>query len=301
MKVTTVTQSDENDGDASKAQIELPRFRPVTASALHERARQLRLDILEVISHAPMGHYSSSLSCAEILVTLYHHVLRLRRSDPDWQDRDRFLLGKGHVAVALWPLFAELDFFPQAWLQTFGQLGSKLTDHPDMHRAPGVDFSSGSLGHNLSVGLGMALAARRRQIDHRIYVLLGDGEIHEGQVWEAAMAAAHYKAANLVAIVDANGSCADGPAESVMGIEPLAERFASFGWHSLEVDGHDAATLMGAFAQASQCVDKPVCIVARTLKGKGISFMEASPREWHLGALNGADLERARQEIREAE
>src|SRR5690606_1708241 len=146
-------------------------------------------------------HYSSSLSCAEILVTLYHHVLRLRRGEPGWPDRDRFLLGKGHVAVALWPLFAELEFFPASWLQTFGKLDSKLTDHPDMHRAPGIDFSSGSLGHNLSVGLGMAIAARRRQKDHRVYVLLGDGEIHEGQVWEAAMAASHYRAGNLVAIV----------------------------------------------------------------------------------------------------
>lgn len=157
---------------------DLERLRVVTAKELVKRSQELRLEILEVISHAPMGHYSSSLSCAEILVTLYHHVLRLRRGEPDWPERDRFLLGKGHVAVALWPLFAELDFFPRAWLETFGELGSKLTDHPDMHRAPGVDFSSGSLGHNLSVGLGMALAARRRQQDHQVYVLLGDGEIH---------------------------------------------------------------------------------------------------------------------------
>ena len=279
---------------------DLQRLRPVTAEALVERSRQLRLEILEVISHAPMGHYSSSLSCAEILVTLYHHVLRLRRGEPDWPDRDRFLLGKGHVAVALWPLFAELDFFPRAWLETFGQLDSKLTDHPDMHRAPGVDFSSGSLGHNLSVGLGMAMAATRRGKDHRVYVLLGDGEIHEGQVWEAAMAASHYQASNLVAIVDSNGSCADGPTESVMSIEPLMERFERFGWHSIEVDGHCPEALMQAFAEAMESKDKPVCIVARTLKGKGISFMESSPREWHLGALSGEDLERARREIREA-
>ncbi|MEZ5554238.1 transketolase [Haliea sp.] len=296
-----MTQSkDMSSAETRGARDVLPRLRPVTADALQERARQLRLDILDVISHAPMGHYSSSLSCAEILVTLYHHVLRLRRGEPGWDDRDRFLLGKGHVAVALWPLFAELEFFPQTWLRTFGQLDSKLTDHPDMHRAPGVDFSSGSLGHNLSVGLGMALAARRRGKDHRIYVLLGDGEIHEGQVWEAAMAAAHYKVGNLVAIVDANGSCADGPTESVMGIEPLAERFSSFGWHSIEVDGHDSGPLMQAFEGAMRVTDQPVCVVARTLKGKGISFMEASPREWHLGALNGADLEQARREIREA-
>ncbi|HUH37289.1 MAG TPA: transketolase [Spongiibacteraceae bacterium] len=284
----------------AKVSNQLERLREVDAMELAERSRQLRLDILDVISHAPMGHYSSSLSCAEILVTLYHHVLRLRRGEPGWPDRDRFLLGKGHVAVALWPLFAELEFFPGSWLQTFGKLDSKLTDHPDMHRVPGIDFSSGSLGHNLSVGLGMAIAARRRQKDHRVYVLLGDGEIHEGQVWEAAMAASHYRAGNLVAIVDANGSCADGPTESVMSIEPLTERFASFGWLSIEVDGHDPQALMDAFAQAMMSGDKPVCIVARTLKGKGISFMEASPREWHLGALSGEDLEQARREIRGA-
>ena len=278
----------------------MARLREVSAEELAERSRQLRLDILDVISHAPMGHYSSSLSCAETLITLYHHVLRLRKADPAWPDRDRFLLGKGHVAVALWPLFAELDFFPESWLQTFGKLDSKLTDHPDMHRAPGIDFSSGSLGHNLSVGLGMAMAAKRRQKDHRVYVLLGDGEIHEGQVWEAAMAASHYRAGNLVAIVDANGSCADGPTEAVMNIEPLAERFGSFGWRTIEVDGHDTQALMTAFAQAMEPSDKPACIIARTLKGKGISFMEASPREWHLGALNGEDLERARNEIRGA-
>ncbi len=285
---------------SKKTSKELARLRKVTAKELAERSRQLRLEILDVISHAPMGHYSSSLSCAEILVTLYHHVLRLRRGEPDWPERDRFLLGKGHVAVALWPLFVELDFFPASWLETFGTLGSKLTDHPDMHRAPGIDFSSGSLGHNLSVGLGMAIAARRRQKDHRVYVLLGDGEIHEGQVWEAAMAASHYRAGNLVAIVDANGSCADGPTESVMSIEPLTERFSSFGWRSVEVDGHDPQALMEAFASTMQANDKPVCIVARTLKGKGISFMEAAPREWHLGALSGDDLEQARREIREA-
>jgi transketolase len=280
--------------------VTLDRFRATSAEEITARAKELRLEILEVISHAPMGHYSSSLSCAEILATLYKYVLRLREGDPSWCDRDRFLLGKGHVAVALWPLFTELGFFPSSWLETFGSLDSKLTDHPDMHRAPGIDFSSGSLGHNLSVGLGMAMAAKRRGFDHRIYVLLGDGEIHEGQVWEAAMAAGHYRADNLVAIVDANGSCADGPTESVMSIEPLTERFTSFGWHCVEVDGHDARALMRAFELASQSPGKPFCIVARTLKGKGISFMEASPREWHLGALMGEDLLKAKQEIQEA-
>lgn len=278
----------------------LERYRPVSVEALCEKSKQLRLDILNLIEGAGLGHYSSSLSAAEILVSLYHHVLRLRRGDPEWFDRDRFLLGKGHIAVALWPLLAGLDYFPKDWLRTFGGFDSRLTDHPDMLRSPGIDFSSGSLGHNLSVGLGMALAARHRSADHRIYVLLGDGEMHEGQVWEAVMAAAHHKASNLVAIIDANGSCGDGATESVMSIEPLEQRFVSFGWRCLEVDGHDPEALMTAFAQVEQASDQPTCIVARTLKGKGISFMETSPREWHLGALGPQDLERARQEILEA-
>jgi transketolase len=287
--------------DEEPDKLRLDRFRSITTDELRSRSKQLRLDILSVIANAPMGHYSSSLSSAEILITLYHHVLRLRKGDPTWSDRDRFLLGKGHIGVALWPLFAELEFFPREWLDSFGGLDSKLTDHPDMLRTPGVDFSSGSLGHNLSVGLGMALASRIQKKDHRIYVLLGDGEMHEGQVWEAIMAASHYKAGNLVAIVDANGSCGDGPTEDVMSIEPLVQRFTSFGWSCSEVDGHDPEVLMNAFSDAMTDSDTPSCIVARTLKGKGISFMEASPREWHLGSLGPQDLEQARQEIAESD
>lgn len=278
----------------------LTRYRTVSADALHERSQQLRLEILGLIEGSGLGHYSSSLSAVEVLVTLYRHVLRLKQSDPEWNERDRFLLGKGHIAVALWPLLAELDYFPNDWLKTFGHFDSKLTDHPDMLRSPGIDFSSGSLGHNLSVGLGMALAARHRGTDHRIYVLLGDGEMHEGQIWEAIMAAGHHKTGNLIAIVDANGTCGDGATESVMSIEPLEQRFNGFGWRCIDTDGHDIDALMQAFSQIPEDSDQPTCIVARTLKGKGISFMEAAPRDWHLGSLGPKDLEQARKEIMEA-
>ncbi|BBX01521.1 transketolase [Mycolicibacterium moriokaense] len=276
----------------------LERYRPVTAAELQRKADWLRLEILRLISFAGLGHYSSSLSAAEVLVTLYGHVLRLRKGDPAWPRRDRFLLGKGHIAVALWPLLAELEYFPEDWLQTFGSLDSRLTDHPDMLRTPGIDFSSGSLGHNLSVGLGMALAARMRGQDHRTFVLTGDGELHEGQIWEAAMAAAHYGVGNLVAIVDANGSCGDGHTEEVMSIEPLSKRFEAFGWRCIEVDGHDAEALLAAFAELPPpSAVTPTCVIARTRKGKGLAFMEKAPRDWHLGNLGPLDLEAARAEI----
>ncbi len=279
----------------------LERYRAISAEEVREKSRQLRLDILKLIDCAGLGHYSSSLSAVEILVTLYHHVLRLKRGEADWPERDRFLLGKGHIAVALWPIFAELGYIPRDWLPTFGDFDSKVTDHPDMLRTPGIDFSSGSLGHNLSVGLGMALAARQKGADNRVFVLLGDGEIHEGQVWEAVMAGAHYKLGNLVAIVDANGTCGDGPTNEVMQIDPLDKRFEAFGWRCLEVDGHDPQALLDTFAQLPDTTnEQPTCIVARTLKGKGVSFMELAPREWHLGFLGPEDLDQAQREIKEA-
>ncbi len=183
----------------------LDRGRPVTDAALLRRADWIRLQTLDLIAQAGLGHYSSTFSCAEIVAALYYRELRLRPSEPRWADRDRFLLGKGHAATGLWPVLADLGFYPQDWLKQFGRVGSPLNDHPNMKLAPGIDFSSGSLGHNLSVGTGMALAGRLSGRDYRTFVLTGDGELQEGQVWEAAMAASHYKLGNLVAIVDANG------------------------------------------------------------------------------------------------
>ena len=286
--------------ETAPGDVELSRERVVTEEEMRERARWLRMEILRVIQDAGLGHYSSTFSCAELFSVLYYRTMRLRPQDPQWVDRDRFLLGKGHVAVGLWPILADLGYFPQSWLDDFGKLGAPLTDHPDMRTSPGVDFSSGALGHNLSVGVGMALAARRLGRDHRTFVLLGDGELHEGQVWEAAMAASHYQLGNLIAVVDANGSCGDGPTSSVMNIEPIGDRFAAFGWSTTEIDGHDVGAVMGAFdALPPPESDRPVCVVARTLKGKGVSFMEAAPRDWHLGFLGPVDYERALDEIKQ--
>ena len=278
----------------------LERNRAADPEGLRRAAEELRLKVIEVVDRAGLGHYSSTFSAAEILTVLYRHSLRLKPADPAWPDRDRFLLGKGHIAVGLWPLLADLGFFPAEWLETFGKMGARLQDHPDMNGVPGIDFSSGSLGHNLSVGVGMAIAARLQKRDHRVFVMLGDGELHEGQIWEAAMSAPHFRLGNLVAIVDANGSCASGETSTIMNIEPVAGRFEAFGWRTKEIDGHDVRAVMGALDGLPDPLDeRPTCIVARTLKGKGVSFMESAPRKWHVGFLGTADRDRAISEIKE--
>lgn len=276
----------------------LDRGRPATVEELRNRADWLRIEVIKMIDGAGLGHYSSTFSCAEILSVLYYQALRIDPANPQWDDRDRFLLGKGHVAVGLWPILCDLGYFGSAELRSFGYIGSRLGDHPDMRKAPGVDFSSGSLGHNLSVGLGMALAARLRGSDHRTFVLTGDGEINEGQVWEAAMAASHYRLGSLVAIVDANGYIGSGPTSELMSIEPLGRRFEAFGWHVIELDGHDVAALVGACAELPDPGgDKPVCIIARTRKGKGVTLMEEAPRAWHVGCLTPEQRDAAIAEI----
>jgi transketolase len=265
---------------------------------IRARARFLREETVRLIAIAKTGHYASSFSCAEILAVLYDGVLRLRRGEPGWPGRDRFLLGKGHAAVALYPLLAGLDYFPASDLDGYAGLGSPFGDHPDMRRVPGIDFSSGSLGHALSAGLGMALAAPLTGQDYDVYVLLGDGELHEGQVWEAAMAAAHRRTRNLIAIVDRNEYCLDGVVEEVVGLEPLAEKWTAFGWQATTVDGHDVDALLGVFAAlaADTARDRPAVVIANTVKGKGVGFMEREPG-WHLGYLDPVDEERVLAEI----
>jgi transketolase len=267
--------------------------------AIRARAQFLREETVRLISIAKTGHYASSFSCAEILAVLYDGVLRLRRGEPDWPGRDRFLLGKGHAAVALYPLLAGLDYFPAADLDGYAGLGSPFGDHPDMRRIPGIDFSSGSLGHALSAGLGIALAAPLTGHDYAVYVLLGDGELHEGQVWEAAMAAAHRRVPNLIAIVDRNEYCLDGVVEDVVGLEPLAEKWTAFGWLVTSVDGHDVDALLETFAglAADGARDRPAVVIANTVKGRGVGFMEREPG-WHLGYLDPADEERVLAELR---
>jgi transketolase len=265
----------------------LERGRPVTSAELSRRADWIRLRTVDLIAQAGLGHYSSTFSCAEIFATLYYHTMRLRPGQPDWPDRDRFLLGKGHVATGLWPVLADLGYYPQDWLKQFGSIGSPLNDHPNMRLAPGIDFSSGALGHNLSVATGMALAGRLSGREYRTFILTGDGELQEGQVWEAAMAASHYQLGNLIAIVDANGFSGSGPTSEAMNIEPLADRFTAFGWLTQEIDGHDVDVLTTAFDNlpdpASQ---QPVCVIARTRKGHGAALLEKAPQAWHLGLLS---------------
>jgi len=265
----------------------LERGRPVTDAELLRRADWIRLRTVDLVAQAGLGHYSSTFSCAEILATLYYRALRLRPDEPRWDNRDRFLLGKGHVATGLWPVLADLGYYPQDWLKQFGKVGSPLNDHPNMRLAPGIDFSSGSLGHNLSVGTGMALAGRLSGLDYRTFVLTGDGELQEGQIWEAAMAASHYKLGNLVAIVDANGFSGSGPTSQAMNIEPLGRRFEAFGWTVREIDGHDVAVVKSTLdTLPDPSGEQPVVIIARTRKGHGVEFMEKQPQAWHLGLLN---------------
>lgn len=273
----------------------LPRNRAADLRDLERKADWVRLETIRLVEIARSGHYSSVFSCAEMFAALYYHTLRLKPTEPRWEDRDRFLLGKGHAAIGQYPILAELGYFPADWLDTYTRLGSALGDHPDMNKVPGCDFSSGSIGHNLSVGVGMALAAKMRGRDYLTWVMLGDGELAEGQVWEAAMAAGHYGLSNLIGIVDANGMGLDGDTGDVMGIEPVAAKFASFGWSTDEIDGHDMAAVVAAFDRAQEA-DRPHMIVARTRKGKGVGFMETTPY-WHLGYLGPADKAVAVAEI----
>lgn len=264
---------------------------------IESRAAMIRRETIRLIGIAKSGHYTSVYSAAEILATLYSGVMRIGE-DPDWPQRDRLILSKGHVAVGVYPLLAERGYIAADLLDGYTRLGNPLGDHPDMRRVPGIDFSSGSLGHGLSIGVGMARAARLRRYDEtRIWVLLGDQELNEGQIWEAAQAASHFRSGNLCAIVDRNQMGLDGGTEETMSVEPIGGRFEAFGWRVLEVDGHNpaalASTLMGLPAPTG---DRPVCVVAHTVKGKGVSYMELS-RRWHLGYLAPADAADALREL----
>jgi len=270
-----------------------------TLERIREKALFVREETVRLISIAKTGHYASTFSCAEILAALYYGVMRLKAGDPSWPERDRLLFGKGHAAVGVYPILVDWDFFDRGILDEYTRLGNPLGDHPDMRRVPGIDFSSGSLGHALSAGLGMCLAARRQSLEFNAYVLLGDGELHEGQVWEAAMAASHHKVRDLIAIVDRNGFSLDGEVDDIISVEPLAERWRSFGWEVHEVDGHDVAALYRCLKSVADDPVRsgPAVIIAQTVKGKGISYMEAEPG-WHLGWLDADDESAALRELR---
>jgi transketolase len=266
--------------------------------SIRERALFIRRETIRLISIAKTGHYASAFSCAEILAVLYYGVMRLRRGEPDWPDRDRFLFGKGHAAAALYPVLADWDFFPGEWLDDYTRIGSAFGDHPDMRRIPGIDFSSGSLGHALSAGLGMTLAGRLDRRDYNVFVLLGDGELHEGQVWEAALAAAHHRTSRLIAVIDRNEYSLDGPVDDVIRVEPVLRKWRAFGWDVCEVDGHDVEELLTTIRGLvnDEARTRPALVVARTVKGKGVSFME-NELGWHLGYLAPEDEARALAEL----
>lgn len=272
---------------------------PEQIAYLQERAQFVRLETVRLISIAKVGHYTSVFSCAEIFAALYYDAMRLRHGEPKWDGRDRFLMGKGHAAVGLYPILVDWGFFDKSVLDGYTRLGNPLGDHPDMRKVAGVDFSSGSIGHALSGGFGMAMGARLQDQAFDVYVLLGDGEMHEGQVWEAAMAAAHYKTANLIAIIDRNGYQLDGKVDDIIGIEPLGDKWRAFGWEVHEVDGHDVAAVARLLRQlkADEQRQKPVCVIAKTVKGKGVEYMETEPG-WHLGWLAEEDERLAIEEIK---
>ncbi|HEY6496401.1 MAG TPA: transketolase [Trebonia sp.] len=264
---------------------------------LAERATFIRLETLRLARIAGAGHYSGTFSCAELLAALYYRELRVNPADPGWPDRDRFVLSKGHAAIGLYPVLADLGYFDPAELDGYTRLGSPYGDHPDMRKVRGADFSSGSLGHGLSVGVGMALGGRLAGRDFRTYVMVGDGELAEGQVWEAAMAASHFRLGRLVCIVDRNQLCLDGRTEDVMGVEPLDERFASFGWQVQRIDGHDLKAILGAFDRLDDSSGKPHVIIADTVKGKGVARMELD-LDWHVGILSPEDHAAVEAELR---
>ncbi len=259
-------------------------------------AKRLRRSIVAMIGKAGSGHPGGSLSAVEIVTTLYFRVMRHKPTDPNWADRDRFILSKGHAAPLLYAVLAECGYFPVAELATLRQLDSRLQGHADRTMTPGVEMSSGSLGQGLSFGIGVALAGRLDAKDYRVFVLLGDGECDEGQVWEAAMAAAHFKVDNLTAIVDNNGLQIDGCNCDVMNLEPFADKWRAFGWHVLEIDGHDFAQIRDALAQAKQIKGQPTVIIAHTVKGRGVSFMENNV-DFHGKAPTAAEMAQALKEL----
>ncbi len=279
---------DRNNDPLSDAQLE----------HLRERAKFVRLETIRLISIAKVGHYTSVFSCAEIFAALYYDVMRIKKGEPAWPDRDRFLMGKGHAAVGLFPILADLGYFDPSWLDSYTRLGSPLGDHPDMTKVPGVDFSSGSIGHALSNGVGMLLGGRFQKRDFNAFVLLGDGEMQEGQVWEAALSASSHGLSNLIAIVDRNGYQLDGKVDDNLAVEPLDEKWRAFGWEVHTVNGHDIHALTALLRQvkADKGRTKPCCIIAKTVKGKGIDYMETEPG-WHLGFLGAEDEANALETI----
>lgn len=259
-------------------------------------ATDLRLRAMEMIYRAQSGHPGGSLSAADIIAALLFHHLRLNPSKPDWPERDRFILSKGHAAPVLYAALAKRGFFPQEELATLRQLDSHLQGHPDRLKTPGVEMTSGVLGHGLCVGAGLALAARLSGATYHVYVMLGDGEIQAGVVWEGAMQASKYDLANLTAILDYNDVQLDGPVHEIMPLEPVIDKWRAFNWAVREIDGHNMRQILDALDEANQIHNRPTIIVAHTTKGKGVSFME-NLSKWHGRPPNSEEYARAMAEL----
>ena len=260
-------------------------------------ACKVRMGVIESTYGAKAGHPGGSLSAAEIFTYLYFKEMNIDPANPRWEDRDRFVLSKGHTTPGLYSVLANRGFFPVEDLPTFRHIDSYLQGHPNMNLVPGVDMSTGSLGQGISVAVGMALAAKHTGKTNRVYSLLGDGEIQEGQVWEACMAAAHYKLDNLCIVVDNNGLQIDGNIADVMSPYPIVDKLVAFGFHVLAIDGHDFDAIEAAYAEARQTKGKPTAIVIKSVKGKGVSFME-NDAGWHGKAPNDAEYAQAMTELK---
>ena len=263
---------------------------------LQQKALEIRKEALNMIYEGKTGHTGGSLSETDILVTLFYSVMNFDASHPEWPERDRFVLSKGHSVEAYYVILADLGYLPKEELKTFSKFGTRLIGHPN-NKVPGIEVNSGALGHGLSMAAGMALAAKLDKKDYRVFVLMGDGELAEGSVWEAAMAASYYKLDNLYAIVDRNGLQISGATEDVMGLEPLADKWRSFGFAVDSVDGHDYGAIKHALMKKT--AEKPTLLIARTTKGKGVSFME-NQAKWHHGVPSEEQLAQALAELEEA-
>jgi len=263
---------------------------------LNAFARELRVESLKMIARRGQGHPGGSLSCAEIMSALYFHQMNIDPSKPDWEARDRFILSKGHASAILYAALAKRGYFPAEELKMWGHLGGRIQGHPDRLKTPGVDMSAGCLGHGISIGAGLCMAARLKNLDYRTYVVAGDGECQAGVIWEGVMLAAKYRLSKLITIVDFNEVQLDGTVQEVMPMVPFKEKWESFDWKVIEIDGHDMKAVLDALDEAAGDEDGPTVIIAHTVKGKGVSYMEGKA-EWHGKAPSKDELDRALKEL----
>ena len=270
---------------------------PMSVEELEKMAVIIRCDIIDMICTAAAGHPGGSLSAADVVTALYFRVMHIDPENPNWPDRDRFILSKGHACPVWYAALAERGYFDKSHLKTLRQMGSILQGHPDMNKTPGIDMTAGSLGHGLSAGLGMALSAKLQQKDYHVFVVIGDGESQEGSIWEAAMAAPNFKLDNLTAILDYNHLQNDYSVDDIMPIDPVVDKWQAFGWNVIDIDGHDMAQVVQALEQAKSHQGAPTIIVANTVKGKGVSYME-NVCEWHGKAPCQEEADQAFKELR---